>query len=244
VKTFRNLLLILITFSSLLACSQNQSPRVLILVYHAIVDDSVDPTAYQRRVSDVRDDFEQIRKSDYQVISYQELVDKITANEEFTENTAVIAFDDGGETDYTIAYPLLVEYDYKATFFICSNFPYDWSNISEMYAYQNSLGVRLFDFQSHSHTHKKLAYISDEDLYLELAESKRIIENHLNNNVTILALPYGNGYNDTKIKTIAESLGYQAIRTTVPGKINSYTNLMTMPGNCIFNNTNIKTKIQ
>ena len=67
----------------------------------------------------------------------------------------------------------------------------------------------LIEIGSHTQTHPKLTSLSDEDVRIELSESKEEIEKIINKKVKFLAYPYGskNEVND-KVINIAKDVGY------------------------------------
>lgn len=73
-----------------------------------------------------------------------------------------ITFDDGYETDYTVAYPELSSRNMKGTSYICpGNIPnsalLDWTQINEMY--NNG-----WDFQCHTYTHDRVTDLTEQEL--------------------------------------------------------------------------------
>lgn len=73
-----------------------------------------------------------------------------------------ITFDDGGATDYTLAYPLLISKGILGTSFICQSFGgMTWEQKKEMYA-------AGWDFQDHTGTHTHLTSITDAEIVAEM----------------------------------------------------------------------------
>jgi peptidoglycan/xylan/chitin deacetylase (PgdA/CDA1 family) len=69
--------------------------------------------------------------------------------------------------------------------------------------------------ESHTVTHRKLAWLDEQALRSELVESKRLLEQKLGNTVTAICYPAGS-FNDTVVAAAPEA-GYQAGFTTKPG---------------------------
>ena len=63
-------------------------------------------------------------------------------------------------------------------------------------------------FGSHSVNHWNLTMLDQNELVYELSNSKRMIEDKLNDKIDLLAYP-GGGFNDNVIK-IAKEVGYSA----------------------------------
>lgn len=81
--------------------------------------------------------------------------------------------------------------------------PLDWKQIREM----SSSGI---EFGSHTVSHPILSRLDDQELEHELAESRRILELHLDRPAEVLAYPVGGAeeFNETVIKA-ARSAGYR-----------------------------------
>ena len=129
------------------------------------------------------------------------------------ERFIMITFDDGYETDYTLAFPILNKYEFKAVLFITTanigkEGYMNWEQVSQLK--QND-----FSIQSHTHTHPFLNCIQKEDVRKELMVSKKLIEENLNTKVIALALPGGRFHKD--IKNIAYEEGYRYIFSSCPG---------------------------
>ena len=123
-----------------------------------------------------------------------------------TSNKVVIlAFDDGWESQYTIAKPILDKYGFKATFFIVCNYVgrdidgerMDWKDIE---ALQNE----GHDIQSHTMSHANLSEVSKGVLDFEVGQSKQCLLDH-GINSTIFAYPQDEGsHNRTVVDTVAK----------------------------------------
>lgn len=130
--------------------------------------------------------------------------------------SVAFTFDDGHETNYTHAYPLLKDNGFSADFFINTAFVGDkgymnWNQIEEMN--NNNMSI-----QSHGHHHYYFDEISENIIKDELLTSKKIIEDKLGSEVTIFAPP--GGRITDKVRAIAAELGYKAISTSRPGTWN------------------------
>lgn len=96
--------------------------------------------------------------------------------------------------------------------------PLSWVQCQEM----REAGI---EFGSHSVSHPILTSLSSQELYYELAESKRVIEEKLNQKVIALAFPNGHLVNfNQEIIDLALTLGYDFCASYV-GDINKLSNL-------------------
>lgn len=104
-------------------------------------------------------------------------------------------------------------------------------------AYTNSLGYltkddiqywsnRGIDFGTHTINHPSFAKLSEEEMYLEVYESKRALECILEKQVSVFAYPYGKAsdFNETS-KSILKRAGIDVGFTFIHGKNNSYTDI-------------------
>ncbi|MCP5064830.1 MAG: polysaccharide deacetylase family protein [Ignavibacteriae bacterium] len=156
----------------------------------------------------------EVIKSDY----FGKLVD----NKLYT----IITFDDGFENLIENAIPVLKEYKLPFTIFFISSYfgkiP-DWEfpsfhpdqnekimTIEQM----NDLPDELTSIGSHTAHHKNLTSISEDELVLELEESKNILEELSNKSVDTISFPNGE-YNNMVIRKSFE-VGYKRVFTIEP----------------------------
>ena len=85
----------------------------------------------------------------------------------------------------------------------------DKSQLLELY------NTGLVNIESHTHTHKILNKISDNEVKYELAESKKVLENLLNKEVNSICYPEGK-FNNTVIAE-SKNTGYTKQYSSVPG---------------------------
>lgn len=101
------------------------------------------------------------------------------------------------------------KHDFVATFFIITDSVghsafMNWDQILQM----SAAGM---DIEGHTITHPKLPAVSHDQAEHEIADSKKILEHHLNKPVTVLAYPYGS-YNEDVID-ITKAAGYEGAAT-------------------------------
>lgn len=146
----------------------------------------------------------------YRTISLSDLTDVVYRKESILpERTIIITFDDGHASNYTLAYPILKKYRFKATFFVTAGWVglpdyLSWKQIREMSDNGMEIG-------SHTLTHPNLTELNPEQIEFELEKSKKILEDKLEKPINFLALP-GSYYN-SKIKKIAKEVGYVSVCT-------------------------------
>jgi len=142
-----------------------------------------------------------------------------------------LSFDDGHVSDYDIVLPLLQAHDATATFFITSNFVgregyLSWAQVKRLHEAGMEIG-------SHSLSHPYSTTISQEELMIEMQQSKFQIEQKIGAEVRSFAYPYGDYSQRTHQTAIAA--GYKYICTSKPGLCK--TNSVIMERNSIHSNT-------
>lgn len=204
-----------------------ENPKVVILMYHRITEGEAG-TLYERSAEEFESDLLYLRENNIRVIDFDELRAVIEGEEQLATHAAVITFDDGDHSWYTLAMPLLKKYRMKATFFLWvskmgANSFLSWDEVEMMSSYSLDGGVRPFSFGSHTMSHQYLmtmkaalgggeafqAYLDEE-----LGSSKVLIDRHIYGVVEALALPYGDGAGDADIASAALRHGYSYIRTS------------------------------
>lgn len=226
-------LLIILTAILMSACTRipdpapEENPRVVILMYHRITEGAAG-NLYERSATEFEKDLLFLRENNIRVISFDELGAVVSGKQKLTTHAAVITFDDGDHSWYTLAAPLLKKYRMKATFFLWAsqmdmNSFLTWDEVELMSNYMLDGGVRPFTFGSHTMSHR---YLTDMKSALgggeaysawldeEIGGSKRLIEDHICGTVEAMALPYGDGAGDPDIVAAARRHGYSFIRTS------------------------------
>jgi len=148
-------------------------------------------------------------------------------NNQITANSGFLTFDDGNNSDYEIVFPLLLERNMKAVFFVVidkigkKGF-LSWDQIKEMQKYGMIFG-------SHSYSHKSITSLSDDMALNEFKNSKNVLEDNLSCEIDSFSYPFGNC--SKKSHRIGFSTGYKYLYTSKHGTANK--NLKVIPRNNI-----------
>ena len=155
------------------------------MLYHSIDDNdvfhSLSPKIFRKQM-------EYLKRNRYNVIKLEELERMITVGQEIPKKTVALTFDDGFLSHYDNAFPVLKEYGFPATFFVCTgllgsemnnsqNRPQltlDWRRLKEMNE------SALIDIEPHGITHMELDSLKMEEAEKEIKQSKRELEEKLN----------------------------------------------------------------
>ena len=157
----------------------------------------------------------------------ERLVNALRQGRRVPPRSVVLTFDDGWENQFRYALPILMQYDFTATFFIFTNAigrPHflSWEQVATM----DKVGMTI---GGHTRFHPDLIKIKDPELLKkEIIDSKKIIESHLLKPTNLFAYPFGQ-YNDVIISVVKEA-GYTAARGIHAGTNHVAKNLYTLTG--------------
>jgi peptidoglycan/xylan/chitin deacetylase (PgdA/CDA1 family) len=157
-----------------------------------------------------------LKEKSYRVISLDTLVEGLKKGRKFPHNTIVITIDDGHQSIYTYAYPVLKKYGFCATVFLISDYVgikegfLNWDQVKEMSRNNISFG-------GHTKNHVYLPSIkNDKDiLWNEIAGCKKAIEGRLGIPVDYFCYPSG-GLNE-EIEMFVKQAGYKGACATNRG---------------------------
>ena len=182
-----------------------------ILMYHAIrsaADSVLPPTAsieHAVETGDFRAQLDTIVNCGYRTIKLEDLDRPLAA-----AKSLLITFDDGHQSDLLEAAPELARRNLHAIFFVI------WSYLGRpgYMTREQVLALRGqgFEIGSHGLTHVRLTQISVAEASHEVCESKRQLEDLLQEPIAALAIPFGY-YNDQVLQA-AWAAGYQRVMTS------------------------------
>lgn len=135
----------------------------------------------------------------------------------FRNGVVSITFDDGWESTYENGVPILNTHNYKATFYVLSNFFDDLQYMS--LAQVKSLQSQGHTIGSHTVSHPHLTDLNETDMNYEVVGSQKQLESKLGP-IKDFAAPYGD-LDDSVIGVIKEH--YNSHRTVAAG-INTFEN--------------------
>lgn len=156
-----------------------------------------------------------------QVMNITEARSLTTNPQQFpTSNPVVLTFDDGYETDYTIAAPILYSYQFNATFFVIAGAIGKPGFLSA--AQLRELRQQGFEIGCHSMTHKYLTDLSDRELTTEIVEAKDRLQQLLGEPMAHFSCP-GGRWSD-KIALAVKTAGFSTLSTSKTGTNSSSAN--------------------
>jgi len=179
-------------------------------MYHYIGDASMGVKEKKLCVSTkkFREQMAYLKKHGYNPITFKDL-----KNGSIPDNPVIITFDDGAKNNYTEAFPILKEYNFKACMFLPTRrYEFSTEQLKEMQDY----GI---EFGSHTQNHLNLLKISEDKAREEIEVSKKELEERLNTQVITFAYPYGAGAYNKRINQLVKKAGYSFACGIKQGKV-------------------------
>lgn len=190
-----------------------------ILMYHYVDDEPPPAGPYADgltvRTPDFREEMAYLADNGYRTVLLEDVAAALDGGASLPAGRLVaLTFDDGGLDNYTVAYPILREHGFVATFFVITGKVggeglMTWEQLKEMRAAGMSI-------QSHTRSHPDLTGLDAEALSTQLAGSRVDIEEKIGGSVSVLCYPSG-AYDEGVMKA-ARTAGYTLAVTTNPGK--------------------------
>jgi Predicted xylanase/chitin deacetylase len=162
-------------------------------------------------------------KAGFQFITFEDLS---SGNYQPEKKNIILTFDDGCESLYFNAFPILKKYGIKGVVYIVTGFTGARSVVWKDNENKDPLNLLTenqiremaafgIEFGSHLTDHLHLTKLTEAEVRNELSVSKKYIEALLNKTVYSVAYPFGS-YNE-RVVEIAEETGYAFGVTTRPG---------------------------
>ena len=215
----------------------------LVLMYHQITpnprfNDDVSITNFSQQM-------QWLKNNGYTTISSEDLY----ILQSLPQKNVIINFDDGYEGSYNNAKPILESLNFKADFFVHTDYVGTTSNSSWDKVTWNQLRILdaspLFSVYSHTKNHLKLTELGSVQLEAELKGSKQRLEAELGGSRNFLAYPYGD-YNLNVINAVQQAgyiLAYAVVDKGTFNKPVRFSVLRKGVGRSITNIQEFKTRI-
>lgn len=192
--------------------------KIPVLMYHALADEKVN-NAYTIRSKDFHSHMEFLHDNGYNCLladdCYRSL---LKGNPGPSGKSVMITFDDGHESDFSLALPVLRKFNLKANFFVTT----DWiGKPGYMSADQlRALKKAGMSVQSHAKSHRFLDELGPDDVLMEMKASKQALEGLLGADVPFVSFP-GGRYNRSVIES-GKKAGYLAFFSSLPFSMKRY----------------------
>lgn len=183
---------------------------VPVLNYHQINDR--DHNALTVSSSQFAAQMDYLNKEGYHTITPTELADALENGAVLPEKPVVITFDDGYLDNYQNAYPVLKQYNQKATIFVISDYVSTYPNYLTWEQIKEMQESGLIDFESHTLSHVDLTKAgSSEEIMHQLKDARTALEWRLQKPIRFIAYPCG-AYTD-EVQTLTKEAGYRGAFT-------------------------------
>lgn len=204
--------------------------KVPILMYHYVSelppradrvrrDLTVSPTDFRAQLAWLRD-------NGYTTVSLRELFDALAAGVPLPEKPVVLTFDDGYADNYTNAFPLLLEFGMRGTFFVLTDLVEErnrdymtWEQLVEMQQAGMEIG-------SHTRDHPRLPGKPPAFIVSEVQGSADRLAERLGQPPTAFSYPHGRY--DLGVIHLVHEAGYRVAVTTEQGTTHTTGNLLTL----------------
>lgn len=179
-----------------------------ILMYHEI---GTGPNSLYLPESNFRAQMAYLRDSGYQVITMAQ-AQPLLAQNQIPAKTVVITFDDGYVSFYNRVWPILKEFGFPATVYVCTDFAdtnsnyLNWQQIIALH----QAGIEI---ASHTATHPSLVNCSPGQLSKEIQGSKAMLESKLG--VPVKSFCYPTGASNSQVVQLTKEAGYTSAVTVV-----------------------------
>ncbi|HEY7910121.1 MAG TPA: polysaccharide deacetylase family protein, partial [Thermomicrobiales bacterium] len=199
--------------------------RVPVLMYHYIRINPVasDRLGYNLSVTpaDFAAQMQWLVTNGYHTVFPSELNAALTKGGSLPTKPIVLTFDDGYRDFYDQAWPVLKQYGLKASSAVITNFVDKGDRGDTMYMNWNMVKELdrsgMVEIASHTLSHPDLSRTAPAQRWLELSQSKQIIEQQIGHPCT--AFVYPSGKYDGATVSDATRAGYQIAFTTNDGKV-------------------------
>ncbi|EON88553.1 polysaccharide deacetylase family protein [Plesiomonas shigelloides] len=214
---------------------------VPVITYHHILKDA--ENKYFKHTSTTTSDtvfhrqMKYLHDNNYSTISAQQLYSYLTMKSNIPAKAVLLTFDDGLQSVYRYAYPVLKAYKQKATVFVISSRvkkspgPWDPNSLEFMSSSELSNSRDVFDIESHSHFLHRYDDNNDEpiiykrnyhNIFKDIIVSRIRLKRY--NNINYFAYPFG-AYTKTAVSALRNA-GIKMAFTTIDGKVKPTDNLL------------------
>lgn len=223
--------------------------EIPVIMYHRVINKSENEGIYGTYIYEdiFRKHLQYLKDKNYTVITFKDL-DKIGWRNRFEKGKKyiILTFDDGYKDNYDLAFPILKEFDFKATIFLMGKSAYNEWDVKaggerkfslmsvEMIKEMQDYGI---EFGAHTFNHPKINTLSNEEIEHQIVDVKKPLEEKIGKEIITFAYPYGilNDY----AKEMAKKAGYTFALATDSGSVCLSDDLYQIRRIAIFPNTNL-----
>lgn len=202
--------LALVLLMLLFCVNTSANTHIPILLYHNVlesypVEDSivtVTPQLFEEHVTS-------LVNAGYTPISFDEYLSAANGTGTLPAKPVIITLDDGYETNYTYAYPVLKKHNVKATIFAAVKYMGETPGEHKHFTWEQAREMQqsgLVSIQSHTYGHENMLPLDAFAAEREIRYSKYLMEKNLGVPCNVLAFPYG--FHTDELIARAKNAGY------------------------------------
>lgn len=214
--------------------------KIPVIMYHAL-EDELHPSGaldlgsrlYVLQVKHFQEQMEYLHLGGYRTFLLSELV----AMQKWPPKAVVLTFDDGHQSNYTLAMPILQSYGFRANFFVTTG----WigkKNYMEAEQIRNLHGLGM-EIGSHGVTHHFLPDLSRIACKDELQQSARTLQEIIGEDIRSFSSP--GGRIDNNVKSMLEEVGFKIGCSSSVGIYKKSTPSLAIPRICITSSCSMET---
>jgi len=167
-----------------------------------------------------------LRDNGYQTFFAGEIPDLLAGKMLASQQSVALTFDDGYDDFYNFAFPLLKEYQFKATVYIIYNAINAPGYLTENQI-KEMVASGLVEIGSHTLDHVDLKKASSAEARRQIVLSKNQLEARFKIKVKTFAYPFG--YFKPETISLVKTTGYTSAVSVIPGDIQTKDNLFSLP---------------
>ena len=220
-----------------------------VIMYHRVINNPENEGVYGTYIYEdmFKKHLQYLKDKNYTVITFKDL-DKIGWRNRFEKDRKyiILTFDDGYKDNYDLAFPILKEFNFKATIFLMGSLTYNEWDVKaggekefplmsvEMIKEMQDYGI---EFGAHTFNHPKINTLSNEEIEHQIVDVKKPLEEKIGKEIITFAYPYGilNDY----AKEMAKKADYTFALATDSGSVCLSDDLYQIRRIAIFPNTNL-----
>jgi peptidoglycan/xylan/chitin deacetylase (PgdA/CDA1 family) len=240
------LLFLVLGFSSNNVSADRDNHVIVLAYHHLLLEKDMNSNPAIISVENFDNQMRYLKKNGYNTITLDMLNNFLKYNAVLPPKSVLITFDDGYQSNYVYAYPILKNYNYNAAVFVVTkNIPmetqqFSVDRLSHMSLEEIYASTDVFEFACHTHDmHKlddnkrgQLVTSSREDILKDLQLSKSII------NTKYFAYPFGQ-YNSISEEALRDA-GFELAFTVKRGVVSRQSDRLHLNRIPIFNSTTLE----
>jgi peptidoglycan/xylan/chitin deacetylase (PgdA/CDA1 family) len=210
-------------------CVKAQTARVPVLMFHDIIPKrNASSVFFDCSVREFRQILDWIDANKLQPISLDQLYGHLTQGDDIPPGAIVLTFDDNYQGFYDNAYPLLKAKHFPCAMFVHTNYVGSQAGRPKMTweTLKSLVSDGLVTIGSHTLSHPDLTTLTDDEQQREIADAKKVLEDHLGIKVDYFAYP--DGKNNATSQMLVHQAGYKMAFTVDNGPAEESPNIVTV----------------